>query len=146
MSEAKLDKTAANVKFMNDYFQAWHKGRMDGDGGGIESFYAPDVKIFNAGKSIVSGNFDGIADAHVRYFVKIDEMTVPGSNHGLVGNPVILSAGDEFAITVVYETHHRVGKEPLVVSRMALYEIQDEKITAIRCYQFDQAAWDAYYA
>lgn len=143
MNTGKIGKAAANVQLLTDYFASWEKGGEEGIAG-IEAYYSPNITVHHAGKSIVSGEFKGLEDLHKRYFMKIHEMT--DGRQQLVGRPVILAAGDRFVLTVVYESHQIKGKEPLVVERFVMYEMDNRKIVHIRAYEFDQEAFDNYYA
>lgn len=135
-----MNKAAENRQLIKDYFGAWARG----DVATGESYWAEDMRTFQAGHSALAGWFQGPKDLDTRWVKPVLEMTK--GRWTVSGEPEIILSGDDGVVVEVHERMIRDDKGCIDTNKLVVYTIKNQKITSCRMYDGDQGAIDDFWA
>lgn len=129
--------THPNVELMRRYSAALEAGQA----AAALPFYAEDLVLHIPGRSPHAGTFHG-QDAVLAYYTRVFRDT--NGRFEVLGVDDIL-ADDEFAVTLVRWRLHR-GETSIDVDRVVVYRIVDARIAEVWVRDWDQYAYDEFFA
>lgn len=118
------------------YADAWIRG----DKQEAEEFWADDLVLRLPGRNSMSGVYRGkkaVGEAIDRLIAITDKAQI------LEVYDVL--ADDKYTISFLKELFERPGKEPLVVDRLVVFQIRDDKIIDYRIFEDDQHVVDEFF-
>jgi ketosteroid isomerase-like protein len=126
-----------NIDLMRRYSHAMQAG----EAATALPFYAEDLILHVPGRSPHAGTFHG-QDAVLAYYTRVFRETDGGPE--VLGVDDILASDDRAAILVRWRL--RRGDRSIDVDRVVIYRIADERIAEIWVRDFDQYAYDEFFA
>jgi ketosteroid isomerase-like protein len=126
-----------NIELMRRYSAALQAGQA----AEALPFYAEDLVLHMPGRGPHSGTFTG-QDAVLDYYTKVFQAT--DGRFEVVGVDDILASDDHAASLVRWRLHK--GDRTLDVDRVVIYRIVDERIAEIWVRDWDQYAYDEFFA
>jgi hypothetical protein len=137
-----LPKAETNAQLIRDYIDSVRSLENGTEADKLEHhtrFYHPELTCVWTGRSPFTGTFTGSeffenwSPRWLAYDVRIVDFID------------VLASDDRVAILIVEEYTHRQSREVLVVDRIALYEIKDDKIWSMTVRDTDPYASDEYW-
>jgi hypothetical protein len=122
--------------FLNDYFDAWNSG----DEERYRSFYAEDCDIHLFGRHPIAGSYIG-KDRVVEYQQKMADTCTSWTLLGVED----LLVSDTRAAALLRMRFTREGRDPLEITRVAIYVVRDNKIVEMWGYDPDPERVDAFF-
>ena len=129
--------THPNIDFMRRYSETLTAGKA----ADVLPFYADDLVLHIPGRSPHAGTFRG-QDAVLSYYTRVFRDT-DGKFQPLGVDDIL--ASDTHAASLVRWRVERNGEE-LLIDRVVVYRIENEKIAEIWVRDWDQYAYDALFA
>lgn len=126
-----------NIELMRRYSTASQAGRA----GEALPFYAEDLVLHLPGRGPHSGTFTG-QEAVLDYITKVFQAT--DGRFEVLGVDDILASDDHAASLVRWRLHR--GDRTLDIDRVVIYRIVDERIAEIWVHDWDQYAYDEFFA
>ena len=126
-----------NIELMRRYSAALQAGQA----ADALPFYAEDLVLHMPGRGPHSGTFTG-QDAVLDYYTKVFQAT--DGRFEVVGVDDILASDDHAACLVRWRLHR--DDRTLEVDRVVVYRIEDAKIKEIWVRDWDQYAYDEFFA
>ena len=126
-----------NIEFMRRYSAALQAGQA----ADALPYYAEDLVLHMPGRGPHSGTTHG-QDAVLAYYTTVFQAT--DGRFEVVGVDDILASDDHAASLVRWRLHR--GERTLDVDRVVVYRIVDEKIKEIWVRDWDQYAYDEFFA
>ena len=135
-----MSKAEYNRKLINDYLSCWERGDVEA----AKSYFADDMKFYQAGHSHLAGVFHGIDDFFARWANPLIEMT--NNRWTVTSNPEFLLSGDDGCVVIIDEKMIRDGKGEIETKKLVVYTIRGDKLTSCRMYDGDQGAIDDFWS
>lgn len=131
-----MSKQSSNTALLEKTYRAL----TEGDREELERLIAPDARIHIPGRNTVSGEYQG-PEAMLVFFQRLASLTEATYHRELLDR----LAGESHAAALVHVSSRHAGRV-LDMRLVFVITIEGDRVTDLRSYFADQAAWDTFWS